>query len=447
MFIRSLPIAKRCLLSVVALALGVVPASAQIGPILTGAGPVNRSMAGTAVAAPLDGAGALYWNPGAMSGLPGSSIDFGVELLYAPTRLGSSLPASAFGPGIPPIALSGSDRGDNGVFPLPTMALIYRPDDSRVTYGLGVFATAGFGVNYSASATNPLLTPQPPFGVGVGALFSELQVIQLAPTMSLQVTDRLSIGAGPTVAMGRLRADPLFIASPNVNGMYAPGTHTRTTWGGGFQVGAFYKLDADWQLGLSYKSQQWFDAYRFQTTDAVGGPRTASFGLDLPGITSLGVAYTGIDRWLLAADFRHADFAGANGFRQSGFDATGAVQGLGFRSVFAMSFGAQFQMTDALSVRLGYSYNDNPIPDSQSSANIASPVIIQHCLTVGASYHVTDAFSLSLAWVHGFQNEIEGPLVTPFGTPPGSSARLTTSLDCLLLGATVQFGPRAAVVR
>ena len=38
--------------------------------------------------------------------------------------------------------------------------------------------------------------------------------------------------------LATLRADPLFVVSPNANGAFPPGTHTRTTWGGGFQIGA-----------------------------------------------------------------------------------------------------------------------------------------------------------------------------------------------------------------
>src|SRR5579863_3665546 len=102
------------------LAVSVLPARAQMGVLFTGAGPVNRSMGGAATAAPLDASGALYWNPATISGLPSSSMDFGLELLVPQTRLSSSLPANAFGPAGPPTAVSGSSQGDDGVFAIPT---------------------------------------------------------------------------------------------------------------------------------------------------------------------------------------------------------------------------------------------------------------------------------------------------------------------------------------
>jgi long-chain fatty acid transport protein len=427
-------------LALLALAWSALPVRAQYGLDLTGAGPVNRSMGGASVAAPLDGVGAIFWNPATTTALPNLEMDLGVELLYGQSRLSSSLPANAFGPGIPPIGLAGSDRGDNGIFPLPAMALVYRPEESPWTYGVGVFAVAGFGVNYPASNSNPILTPQPPNGVGLGSLFSELQVIQIAPTVALQVSDRLSVGVGPALDLAVLRADPLFVVAPNANGNFATGAHSRYSWGGGVQAGIYYLLDENWRLGASLKSPQWFEDFHFQSTNAKGGPRNVTFNTDLPMIASVGVAYAGFERWLLAADFRYVDFANTNGFRHSGFDATGTVRGLGWDSIFAMALGAQYQLTDCVSLRLGYTYNQNPIDDSQSSFNVASSTILEHTLYVGASYKVSDLLTLSFAYAHGFENSIDGPLVTPFGPVPGSSVKSTVSADTFLLGATVHFG-------
>ena len=64
-----------------------VPARAQYGIVLPGAGPVNRSMGGAAIATALDATGALLWNPAAISGLDGSQVDFAVLIKnYANTQ-------------------------------------------------------------------------------------------------------------------------------------------------------------------------------------------------------------------------------------------------------------------------------------------------------------------------------------------------------------------------
>ena len=45
---------------------GTVPTLGQ-GVVLSSAGPINRSMGGAAVAAPLDVMGSLYWNPATLA--------------------------------------------------------------------------------------------------------------------------------------------------------------------------------------------------------------------------------------------------------------------------------------------------------------------------------------------------------------------------------------------
>ena len=421
------------------------PARAQYGPLIAGAGPVNRSMGGAATAAPLSAGGALMWNAATLSGLEGSQIDVGAELLFPHATLSSSVPANTFGPGFPPIDLSGQTRSSDSVFALPTIALSHRPDGSAMTYGFGVFGVAGFGLNYPGSPINPVLTPPAPNGLGFGPIFSQYQVVQIAPALVYDVNDQFSVSFSPLLDIGSLQVDPLVVAAPNdANGdtfaTYPAGMHSRQAWGAGFAFGTFYRMDDCWSFGASYKSPQWFQSYNFNTTNELGQPGTAAFNLDLPSITSIGTSYKGIDRVLLAADLRYLDFANTNGFGDSGYAPNGALNGVGFQSIFAVALGAQYQITDATSLRLGYSWNENPIPASQTAANVASPLLVQHILSAGMSYQVTSALSLSVAYIHGFQNSTTGPIVLPVGAIPGTSMTSTSSVDSFIIGATVKFG-------
>ena len=422
------------LLAGLSLGLFAVPASAQFGPILSGTGPINRSMGGAATAAPLSASGALLWNPASLAGLDRSELDVGAELLVPHARVSSSV-----GP------FTGTTENQDAVFALPTIALAYRPEQSPFTYGLGVFAVAGFGLDYPGSAlapgANPILLPQP---FGLGPIFSQYQVLQVAPALVYSVNDQLSVSFSPLLDIGMAQLDPAVYADP-VLGVYPPGTHSRTAWGGGFSLGAYYEADA-WAFGASYKSKQWFQSYQVNTIDALNMPSVAHLSLDLPSIVSVGTSYKGLDRWLLAADLRYLDFSNTGAFGDSGFSPTGALQGVGFQSIFVVALGAQYQLTDALVVRAGYSWSENPIPNSQTTASVASPLVIQNILSVGTSYQLTDAFVVSMAYMHSFENSISGPIVLPGGAIPGSSITNTASADSLLIGATVKFGcPKSRV--
>src|SRR4051812_42158136 len=116
--------------SVMAVLLAPSPARAQFGDSLPGVGPINRSMGGAAVAAPIDAAGALFWNPATIAGLPSSELETAFELLIVRTSLSSRIAAGALGPGLPPRSLYGHTGGNDGVFPLPIVGLVYRPENN-----------------------------------------------------------------------------------------------------------------------------------------------------------------------------------------------------------------------------------------------------------------------------------------------------------------------------
>jgi long-chain fatty acid transport protein len=279
-------------LSLITVAASAWPARAQYGLLFSGTGPVNRAMGGVSVATAADATGGLFWNPATISGLERSELDFGVELLYPRTRLASSIPAGALGPIGPPIPFAGSDKGDNGVFPLPSMGLVFRPEESAWTFGLGIFEVGGFGVNYPASNFNPVLTPQPPVGVGLGSVYSQLQVFEFAPSISYQLTGRLTVGFGPTFELANLKLDPAVIAPPDAaaGGLFARypiGTHTRSEWGVGVQGGITFALNNDWRLGGSLKSPRWFEKFGFNSADELGRPRHFTFDADLPLVAAL----------------------------------------------------------------------------------------------------------------------------------------------------------------
>jgi long-chain fatty acid transport protein len=434
--------------SLIIMVIAQVPVRAQIGDSLNGIGPINRSMGGAAVAAPIDSAGALYWNPASISGLANSELETGLELLIVRSTLSSRVAAGALGPGLPSQSTYGHTGGNDGVIPLPMMGLVYRPENnSFFTYGVGIFPVAGFSVNYPASRTNVILQPQAPFGLGLGPLYSSYQMLQLAPTVACQLTDQLSVGAALNLDLGSLSLNPGAFGAPSVvptpfgQGLnYAPATDGRYRWGGGFHVGVFYDPGTDWKFGAAVKSPQWFETYTYNSITVDGRIARPKFNLDFPMVASVGTAYTGFDRLLIALDLRFFDFRDTNGFRKTGFDRNGAVAGLGWQNVFALATGVQYELTDALTLRAGYAFNLNPVGDAVTMFNIFSPTIIQHAISAGLSYNVAKSFKVSLAYVHMFENSIHGPIVSPRTGPiAGTDVSTSGAADSVLMSATVSF--------
>jgi len=366
------------------------------GIVVPGVGPINRSMGGAATAAPLDAAGAIHWNPATMSGLPNSEVVVGLEMLYLSTHVETDI--------------GGSTRSDSGVSALPTLALAWQPDDSPWTFGLGLFTIGGFGVNYPLDPTNPVLAG--------GPVYSRLQVLQLVPSASLKLTDRLSVGVAPTITMADAALDV-------PSAIPVPLTHSPLHWGVGFQLGVYYQTDSCWNFGASYKSPQWFEDFDHNTP--IG---TVPLNVEYPAIYSVGVSYTGLPRLVWALDLRYVDYEDANLFGNQ--PAPGAL-GLGWESVFSVSTGAQFQLNQAWSFRVGYIFNENPIPDEFSAVNIPSAAIYQHIVACGLTWRMTCRTSFSVAYLRAFESSITGPLA------PGVTVTNRQTIDALVAGLEVKF--------
>lgn len=390
---------RRVCASVVLILAAVAPASSlqAQGIALTGIGPVNRSMGGAGTAAPLDAMGALHWNPGSISALSTNELGFGVELLNADINTSSNVGLSA--------------DGDAGWVTVPAIGWVHHLDETPITIGLGVFGVAGFKNNMPAS---PLF--------GGGPAYASAEILQIVPTLSYQLTERLSVGFSPTITTETLNFNPLGPSAilPPPPATITPGQGNRMHWGGGFQVGAFYKAENGVNAGFTYKSKQWIEQLDFFTP---GG--TVHFNLDYPTIFSVGLSYTGIENWVFAIDGRYFDYEHTDGYRE-----------FGWRSVFAGAIGAQCQVTDKLSARVGYNFNQNPIQSAAVATNLLDPLIQDQNASVGATYKFASNIDFNLAYVYLIKNSVTGPFPA---AGPGATVTNELSAHSLIAGVGVRY--------
>ncbi len=250
-------------------------------------------------------------------------------------------------------------------------------------------------MNFPGSFQTPGLTPQlPPKYFGFGPISSNVALLSIAPMVSLQLTDRLAMGGGPIITSGTPTFSPAFFAPGPKDALgistFPAATNTRADWGAGFQLGLFYELSEDWNLGFSYKSPVWQEKwdYNAATPRLVG--RTIGIQAGLPEIISWGVAYKGLARTLFDVDLRYIDYANTPLFGTKVVDG-----GLGWQSVFAVAFGVQYKATDRLTLLGGYLYNTNPVRNETTLFNVQAPGIITNTLSLGASFNITEDITTS----------------------------------------------------
>ena len=388
-------------LTIVAIISATTEVRAQ-GILLTGVGSVNRSMGGAGTAAPLDAIGALHWNPGSISALPRSEIAFGSELLLADIDLSSTIGG-----------VNVKTSGEPGVAVIPTMGWVHHVEGTAMTIGLGMYGIGGFRNNMPLDPANPLLAAAP--------LFADAEILQIAPTVSFALNDQLAVGIAPTLTAARLMLDPLGPPVTPGPGL-SPGTGNRLHWGGGIQVGLYYMTKNNWNLGFTVKSPQWMEPFRFFTPTGVN-----KFDLDLPMILSLGAAFTGKENWIFAIDARYFDYDNTDGFSE-----------FGWSNIFAAAFGAQYSINNCWDLRFGYNFNQNPISANDIALNLSDPLIQEHNITMGLSYHLSDNVDLTMAYVYLFNNSLTGPL--PAGTfGPNATASHEIDAHSAIFGVSVSY--------
>ena len=408
-----------------AMALSVTTLNAQ-GISLRGVGSINESMAGAGTALPLSAAGAIHWNPASIAEFDSHQAEMGLSMIYADARVESTV-----GP------FTGNSRSESGVCPIPTMALVLKGQDPRVTYGIGVFGIAGFKLNYDASLTNPLHFPQGTLGPlpTFGRVNTEAEFFQIVPTIAYTINDCWSIGAAPTMTIGRLGIEPLFTAAPGAAG-YASGSGSRYSFGGGGQVGLYYKPTNVFSTGLTFKSEQRFEDFTFKSQDnATGLPIRNDIDVEYPLIISLGTAYHVSPRTVIANDVRYFDYGQADFFGTAGFNPDGSLIGLGWSSVMSVATGISHQVNDCLTVRGGYVWNESPINAQNAFINSNAPLNLQHVASLGFTVQMHPSMALSAAYLHAFDQETSGP----YAGQPGTDVTMRTAAYLFSTGVTIGF--------
>lgn len=285
--------------------------------------PASGGMAGTSVAAPQDFLSAINANPAALTQYKGTHFTIGGAFAEATIDLEQKAAVPLLGVG----AFSAKSSTPGAIVPAIGVAQEVDGLPLPTTVGLAVLGAAGGGSSYVQEPAS-------------NATSSYLLLLQFAPSVAVELTERLSIGA--TMFIGDGYASGPFVGTSGMTNAYA--------LRGGF--GLDYALgDATW-LGAYYQTTQ---AFRFENEAVLFSerrPRDVDMGL--PQQVGMGIANESLldGRLLLAADALYLDWRSAALFKNI------------YRGQWVMQLGSQYRATDRVKLRLGYALAQNPIDES-----------------------------------------------------------------------------------
>ena len=315
-------------LAIAAAAMVSTPVLATNGDVLIGLGTQARAMGGTGTAAFFGSENALT-NPALLGKSQGSEFTIGGTVFMpnveASTDVGS--------PGT-----TTTSKSDNDLNIIPEVSMSTRINDNW-TFGLGMFGSAGMGVDYRDEA----------------ALFkgySNLQLMKFAPSIAYN-EDSFGIGFAPVIQYGALDIN-------YENGGTNIGNGMSTDLGYGFNLGGYFDVSKDLTIAASYQSAISMEYKDQISTAATGFGLTMSDKLEQPAELKVGVAYT-MDNIMLTADAKQIKWGDAEGYKDFNWED---------QNVFAV--GAKYSGKDYW-LGAGYNYGSDPIKKAGVGSTGATP--------------------------------------------------------------------------
>lgn len=420
---RSLAIASAAAVACVAAG---TPLGAQGSAVMTHSS-CATAMGGAGVADPCDDGSAILFNPAALVQSPGvftlgsSAITAGAEFTY--DRTGETV------------------ARDEETTNVPFGYASYRFSD-RVAAGIGLFAPYGLGLDWPACSVEDINAGSctgPNFEGRFVSYDTKLTNIYVQPTVAVQATPWLSVGAGVDYVMAEIDINQrLDLAEQQVPGRpagftfgqvgvragtdFADANLNGTGTGLGFHLGVQARLGNVISVGARYLSEVEVDyegdarftqintgfvvpgggpidpqlaASRFAADSALSA-QSISTGLTLPSQIVVGVALTPMERLRVLADYQ---WTGWSSFDEAPLDfavLTDQTLVLDYQDTDTWRLGAEFGATDALSLRAGFIYNTPA--EKEFSVSPLLPEAERNYYSAGIGYRIGRGLGIDVGY-------------------------------------------------
>lgn len=363
---------------------------------------LGNAFAGQAAAAA--DASTIFFNPAGMTYLPDRQVVLAGHLIKPQFEFSGS---STIGGG------DGGDAGDLAFVPNAYFAYRLTPD---VHLGVGMNAPFGLKTEYDST-----------WAGRTQAIKSEMKTINLNPSIAWKASEALSLGAGVSIQYAEATLTN-FAGAPGVAKVEGD------DFGWGFNLGALWQLNEATRIGLAYRSEVDHSLEGDLSFSAVPAVTPMSADLTLPDSASLSVFHRLSPQWEVLADVTWtgwSDFDTLRIVNASGAALSTTIEN--WEDGYRYSLGANYHLSDKLTLRGGVAFDESPVSDAFRTARI--PDEDRTWIAFGAQYRLSGKSALDFGYAHLFIedariNRTEGP-VTLTGSYEGAvdilSAQLTYS--------------------
>lgn len=398
----------------------------------------NAFAGGAAVA---EDASTVYFNPAGLTRLEGNQAIAALHLIDPRSEFDPESASTGEPLGLPfSVPITGNDGGQGGEPGLSPNLYFAARLPGRWAVGLGINAPFG------------LITEWDDGWVGrYHALRSEVETVNINPTVACRVNDHLSLGLGAsaqyvhakltnaidfgTIAFVQSGFNPAFASFRAQPAFDGKADLEADDWGYGWNVGLLYEFTENTRIGASYRSEveyrlegdaDFFVPGSVQALPTVGPILAASFAntdaeadVTLPGSAQLSLYHRFNPRWAVMADVMWTNWSEFHELRVE-FDSAlpDNVTDEKWEDNWRYSAGVTFTPNDRLALRAGVAFDETAIPNAEHRTP-RIPGEDRLWTAVGAAYRFTDRLGVDVAYAHLFVSDSDINQIA--GTDPSRS--------------------------
>lgn len=344
---------------------------------------LGNAYAGSAVVG--ENASTVFYNPAAMTKLPGGNFSAGLTVLKPSYKFKDDGSAT-----------SGSAGGDAGNWAyLPNLYSTWQVNDK-------LFAGVGFGSTFG------LRTEYEPDWIGrYQSVVFDIKTYNVNPSLAYKLTDSLSFGAGlnwQRMEVNYERKAATVNAATQATSVVLDANGETLGW----NAGVTFKPSQSTEMGFSYRSKMFHNLKGSLTSSnqAVAQDVFSSADITLPDTYILSVSQQISERWTMLGDLSRTNWSSIDKvaiMRTSGAQSGTVAQTLdvNFRDVWRVALGGTYKINDSWKWKYGVAYDQSPVRGTEERL-VSLPDNNRYWFSTGAQWKMDKASTVDLgvAYLH-----------------------------------------------
>lgn len=334
---------------------------------------------------------ALAFNPSAITGLNGTQIQIGGTAVAPAATMDTA-------------AYDDMDFDDT-IWTLPAAFFTHQVSD-RYWVGLGMFSRVGLGTEYDDMDT---------WAGRYTCSHASIQSLSFTPTLAMRLSDSVSIGVGMDATYLNFgyatTIDPTGVKNPDTTDTDIRQEISADGWGYGVNLSARYQPYSWLAFGVLWRSeiQLTVDGDVEFTRKGMFSPSMVGLAKDtgvsgtepVPESVTFGVMVRPMDRLSLEADAIWTKWSAYKTltieYEDPLFGVVSEASSIkNWHDTWRFALGAEYLMTDDVTLRAGYVYDQSPVDDDYE--DFAVPCTDRQIVSCGAGWKINPAWTLDVAY-------------------------------------------------